>query len=165
MLDFSDQTPQLMMLMGIVLLGWIMVRRQMKARRRSNQQDRQHRAAMRQMGRRQQSGAPLADAPPETARWQAAMFDLQRDLKAELDTKICVVQSLLKQVDQRIARLESLQADAPAALPPSPLGEEQADQAARLDAQGYPAERIAAVLDVPVGDVELVLATRRPPQS
>lgn len=162
MLDFSNQTPQLMMLAGIVMLGWTLVRRQMKARKRSRQDDRQHRIALKQMGKQQSNSLPLADAPVETLRWQGAMFDLQRELKAELETKICVVQSLLNQVDQRIARLENLQGGpAPVELPPLPLSDTQLRRALQLHGDGHPSAEIAAELQLPVGDVELALATRR----
>ena len=39
------------------------------------------------------------------------MFDLQRELKAELDTRIVIVQTLLKQVDHKIEALSTLQAN------------------------------------------------------
>src|SRR6056297_2514443 len=120
MLDFSNQTPQLMMLTGIVLLGWTFVRRQMKAKKKSRQDDREYRQAVKQMGKQTTSSLPLADAPVETQRWQVAMFDLQRELKAELETKICVVQSLLQQVDQRIERLESFPQTEHAVQVPAP---------------------------------------------
>ncbi|QEG38760.1 hypothetical protein [Roseimaritima ulvae] len=162
MLDFSDQTPQWMMLAGIVMLGWTLVRRQMKARKRSRQEDRQHRAALKQMGKQQATSLPLADAPVETLRWQAAMFDLQRELKAELETKICVVQSLLKQVDQRIARLEDLQGGlVRVELPPLPLTAAQLRRAMQLHGEGHPIADIAAELKLPIGDVELALAANR----
>ncbi len=162
MLDFSNQTPQLMMLAGIVMLGWTLVRRQMKARKRSRQDDRQHRVALKQMGKQQANSMPLADAPVETLRWQAAMFDLQRELKAELETKICVVQSLLNQVDERIARLENLQGGAGVVeLPPLPLTATELQRALQLHRDGHPTADIATELKLPVGDGELALATDR----
>lgn len=51
---------------------------------------------------------PLSDAPIETQRWQIALFDLQRELKGELDSRIAVIQMLMRQVDEKIAKLESL---------------------------------------------------------
>lgn len=98
------------MVAGFVLLGWILLRRQLRARRRIWDRERQHQQAVRTLAHDQRSGAPLADAPVETLRWQGAMFDLQREMQAELETKICVVQSLLRQVDQRMAELRKLQA-------------------------------------------------------
>ncbi|QDS91973.1 hypothetical protein FF011L_07090 [Roseimaritima multifibrata] len=108
MLDFSSQFPQLMMLAGIVLMGWVFVRRQMKSKKRYRQEDRQHRQALKKVAASKPQSMPLADAPVETLRWQGAMFDLQRELKAELETKIMVVQTLLRQVDERIQYMETL---------------------------------------------------------
>lgn len=105
----TPQMPQMMMVAGFVLLGWILLRRQLRARRRIWDDERQHQQAVRTLAHDQRSGAPLADAPVETLRWQGAMFDLQREMQAELETKICVVQSLLRQVDQRMAELRKLQ--------------------------------------------------------
>ncbi|GEM_PF-4419834 len=162
MLDFSNQTPQLMMLTGIVLLGWTFVRRQMKAKKKSRQDDRDYQHAVKQMGKQKTSSLPLADAPVETQRWQVAMFELQRELKAELETKICVVQSLLNQVDQRIERLESLQhAERSVQLPEPPLAPEQLEAAEDLYERGFSVVDIAGQLQLPLGDIELALATSK----
>ena len=96
---------------------------------------------------------PLADAPVETLRWQAAMFDLQRDLKAELDTKIAVVQSLLREVDQRLAKLHAASVAAA-----GPLSAEQWAEAQRLQREGFSPCEIAKRIDAPIGDVELALS-------
>ncbi len=45
----------------------------------------------------------------ETQRWQVAMFDLQRELKAELDTRISIVQALIRQLDERIETLAAIE--------------------------------------------------------
>ena len=50
----------------------------------------------------------LVDAPDNVLRWQVEMHDTARDLKAELDSKIGVLQSLVKMADDRIAQLTSL---------------------------------------------------------
>ncbi len=102
---------QLMMVAGFILLAWVLVRRRLSGRRRLRQEVlASDKAAARQTAETSRS-LPLADAPLETQRWQVAMFELHRDLKADLDTRIAVVGSLLRQVDQRIAHLESLQQD------------------------------------------------------
>ncbi|XZE53926.1 hypothetical protein SH139x_005699 [Planctomycetaceae bacterium SH139] len=105
---------QAMMLAGIGLMIWVLFRRHLKLRARSRAHDRQHQRQQVEQRRlwetQTKSGAPLADAPIAVARWQAGMFDLQRDLKAELETKIAVLQSVVRQADQRIAQLGQLQA-------------------------------------------------------
>jgi len=155
MLDFTTQRPQLMMLAGIVMLGWVLVRRQIKTRRRLSREQRHHDRAVRDRGRQDTRRVPLSGAPVETLRWQGEMFDLQRELKAELETKIAVVQSLLRQVDQRIDRLESH------AESVDPLTADQAEQVRRLNAAGETAQAIAARLELPLGDVEWQLAITR----
>jgi NAD dependent epimerase/dehydratase family enzyme len=91
------------------MLGWVLARRQIKSRRQLNQNARVANKAVKAIRDYKEPAVPLAGAPVETQRWQAAMFDLQRELKADLDTRIVIVQTLLQQVDQRIDRLENLQ--------------------------------------------------------
>lgn len=104
----SSFQSQMMLLSGFVLLGWIMVRRTIRARRRGRRDAADWKQLEKQTAARAASAVPLADAPVEVLRWQSAMFDLQRELKAELDTKISVVQAMIRLADQRIATLESL---------------------------------------------------------
>lgn len=51
---------------------------------------------------------PLLDAPPELLRWQVEMHETARDLKAELDTKIAVLQRLVIDARQQADRLEAI---------------------------------------------------------
>ena len=103
------QQAQLLLVAGFVMLGWVLARRQIKSRRQHNQNARVANKAVKAIRDYKDPAVPLAGAPVETQRWQAAMFDLQRELKADLDTRIVIVQTLLQQVDQRIDRLENLQ--------------------------------------------------------
>ena len=106
-MPFPFETSQLTLLAGILLLGWILMRRQLRSRTSLRAMDREDQAIMRQQAMRDKpSAVPLQDAPPETQRWLVEMHDLQRELKAELDTKIVVVQTLLRQADERIATLK-----------------------------------------------------------
>lgn len=109
MFELSNQQSQMMMVAGIILMGWILIRRQIKARYRQNAQSRFDREFANTLAKADAPrGIPLATAPPETQRWQAEMLDLQRELKAELDMKIAIVQTLIRQADEKIARLASL---------------------------------------------------------
>lgn len=154
MFDFTTQRPQLMMLAGIVMLGWVLMRRQMKLRKKSHADERRQERAMRAMGQTQTQGVPLAGAPVETMRWQGELFDLQRELKAELETKIAVVQSLLRQADERIERLETSVANHPLSL-------EQSRQVAEMSTAGFTASDIAERLSLPKGEVEWALAMQK----
>ncbi|MEM1069704.1 MAG: hypothetical protein AAGG48_07500 [Planctomycetota bacterium] len=105
----SMQQAQLLLVAGFVMLGWVLARRQIKMRRRVNRNAKTANKAVEAIRNYREPSVPLSGAPVETQRWQAAMFDLQRELKADLDTRIMIVQTLLQQVDQRIERLEYLQ--------------------------------------------------------
>ena len=99
----------LWMLAGFLLLGWVMARMSLQRRKaRIDQRSEEHEVRRRLSSDRPKS-LPLSDAPIETQRWQVAMFDLQRELKGELDSRIAITQSLIRQLDQRIAQIESLQ--------------------------------------------------------
>jgi hypothetical protein len=102
---------QLLMVAGFVMLAWVLARRQIRMQRRANQEARAADKALQSIRQGRIPAVPLSDAPKETQRWQVAMFDLQRELKAELDTRIAIVQTLLRQVDERIARLSSLESE------------------------------------------------------
>lgn len=104
------QGAQLWMVAGFLILGWVLARRQMRMGKRVNREARAANRQLEKMRNRKEPVLPLSDAPPETQRWQVAMFDLQRELTAELDTRISIVQTLLHQVDQKIVRLEELEA-------------------------------------------------------
>jgi hypothetical protein len=109
MLEISSQPAQAMLLAGMVLMGWMLIRRQIVARRRQHKEDRTGSDFVKQLSRADApAGVPLASAPPETQRWQAEMLQLQRELKAELDMKVAVVNALLRQADEKINQLAAL---------------------------------------------------------
>ncbi len=109
MLELNAQQSQMMLLAGLILMGWILIRRQIKARHSQNAQSRTDHDLTRGLAKTDSpQGIPLASAPPDTQRWQAEMLDLQRELKAELDMKIVVVQSLIRQADEKITQLSAL---------------------------------------------------------
>ena len=162
------QKAQLFMVVGFLLLGWVLARRQMKLRKRVNGDARVANRELEKLRKRKDPVLPLADAPPETLRWQGAMFDLQRELKAELDTRIVIVQTLMRQLDQRMEKLASMQAGGSGAvgsgaqetmLPPSADFSQRIRMLSNL---GHTSTEIASQTGVSVGDVELTLsATQR----
>jgi len=99
----------LWMLAGFLLLGWVMARMTVQRRKRNVRQKGEDRELQRKIARDRPTALPLSDAPVELQRWQVAMFDLQRELKGELDSRIAITQSLMRQLDQRIAVLQELQ--------------------------------------------------------
>ena len=54
------------------------------------------------------SADPLRDAPPEVHRWQVGMHDTARELSAQLDSKLRVLQSYTRSAAQEADRLEAL---------------------------------------------------------
>ncbi|EMI56143.1 hypothetical protein [Rhodopirellula sallentina] len=98
----------LWMLAGFLLLGWVMARMTVQRRRRQIRQRGEEREIQRRLDKTSSTALPLSDAPVEVQRWQVAMFDLQRELKGELDSRIAVTQSLMRQLDQRIAVLQEM---------------------------------------------------------
>jgi hypothetical protein len=94
---------------GFLLLGWVLARMTISRKKKAIQQRGESRETQRRLDSEVKTALPLSDAPIETQRWQVAMFDLQRELTGDLDTRIAVVQNLIRQADQRIAVLQELE--------------------------------------------------------
>ncbi len=131
--------------------------------------------------------AALIDAPREILRWQVGMHDLARDLKAELDSKISVLQATMRlareeseRLDAAILRAEQLglssrrdtlseieriaqEADSTTGSLPH-LQDQLLDGRSReiydLADRGCGPQAIAETTGVPRGDVELLLSLR-----
>lgn len=142
---------QMMLLGGFVILTWVLIRRTIRAKKRERIASAEWKQQQRQTESANASAVPLATAPVELLRWQGAMFDLQRELKAELETKISVLQAMVQLADQRIATLQRLESGGAA---PAARGAE----VQRLAAEGMPAAEIAAALRVPLGEIERLLS-------
>lgn len=163
MLAAFFETPQLWMLAGFLMLGWVLARRTIYRRKRLVKENRESKAAMKKLMVKTDPAVPLCDAPVETQRWQIAMFDLQRELKADLDTRIAVVQSLVRMADERIAELSRLESatgisSGPAIVTPGQLDTTRRQHISALSQSGYTAAEIAQKVGVAVGDVELTLS-------
>lgn len=124
----------------------------------------------------------LIDAPADVARWEVAMHETARDMKAELDTKMVALQTLTRMAQAESERLEAaitrarqLGLDAPRdvldridnfsptePLPPSTpaLPPALREQIYTLANQGHPAAKISAETGAPLGEVELTLSLR-----
>ncbi len=118
-------------------------------------------------GRKTQSTQSLTpqrpSSPAEHAhsieRWEVRMYDLQRDMLAELNTKLSALQHLLKEADERISRLEGLANPQPPAAEPSSVSPARQAVYALADT-GHDPRQIAAQLNMPLGEVELQLNLR-----
>ncbi len=147
---------QLLLLAGFIMLCWVLARRQVAMRKRVNRDARVANRELSKIRNHKETAVPLCDAPPETQRWQAALFDLQRELKADLDTRIAIVQSLVRQADQRIARLEALERSWNVR---SQITGGKHELVAGLIREGHTASEIATRTGLPVGDIELTIST------
>lgn len=152
------QQAQLLMVAGFILLCWVLVRRQVKLRKRVNKNTRVANRALKALRERRDPAVPLSDAPPETQRWQIAMFDLQRELKAELESRIVLVQTLIRQLDQRIERLSDLESKSdPAPTELRGYTPQQQHNIVQLARAGHSADEIASQFAMRVGDVQRIL--------
>ncbi|TWU58812.1 hypothetical protein Poly51_15920 [Rubripirellula tenax] len=154
------QRSQFLAVAGFVMLGWVLARRTLRNRKRVNQDTRAANKELHRIRTSKPSALPLADAPPETQRWQVALFDTQRELKAELDTRIVIVQTLLRQVDAKIRHLSELQGRPEIEPAADPAGDRRHEIEAMV-MSGHTAEEIAKAMGLPIGNVEMTIATVR----
>ena len=55
---------------------------------------------------------PAPASPKEYERWQVEMHDLSRELKAEIDCKIILLEQLIREANEAATRLEAARRDA-----------------------------------------------------
>ncbi len=116
-MDFLFQNKSSLLFgLGVVIMIAILMRRWSRYFKRQRSAKRKSGRAAGQASKSQQ---PLMDAPPEILRWQVEMHETARDLKAELDTKIAVLQRLTidarrhaQRLDEVLQRAERLEASA-----------------------------------------------------
>ena len=150
------QAAQFLMVGGFVMLAWVLARRKIRAGKKVHADTKRANRQIKLMREHKEPSVPLSGAPAETQRWQAAMFDLQRELKAELDSRIIVVQTLINQVDEKIHQLNSLQSK----LEPGHTAELSIrTKIQELVQSGFNAREIALKTGVPLDDVELTIAS------
>jgi hypothetical protein len=95
-----------MFLLGVVLMTVILLRRTLRYSRRRRQLEPRAAATRPVVNREPDRGQPLIDAPPELLRWQVEMHETARDLKAELDSKLSALQTLVRLAREERERLE-----------------------------------------------------------
>lgn len=166
------QIENWMLFAGVSLMVVIMLRRYWRYYGKLKRKNRQEERARSTLKRDGVAHSPLLDAPPETLRWQVEMHDTARELKAELDTKIGVLQTLVRMADERIAQLSiATERQRTATAPPGhvrehvhpsgPPGNESLRRSVfELADRGWDARAIAAEIERPVGDVEMILSLR-----
>ncbi len=101
---------------GIALLTMILLRRSWRYERRRRRRVRTEQRATRSGstgGEPAASSDPLRDAPAEVLRWHVALHESARHLQAQLDSKIVIVDRLVREARQEAERLEGLLARFP----------------------------------------------------
>lgn len=151
----QDHLQQLMMLAGLGLLCWMMLRGKMRRRQmQSNTTFSLGHNSNAQITKAAFSGTKSLGAPAEVLRWQVELHDLARELKAELDSKLVAVGAMTRSYDHAARRLAEMirlaeQIQLPAA---SPLSETH-----RLAELGWEPSKIAKMLDLSESDVMQML--------
>jgi hypothetical protein len=82
--------------------------------------------------------ASRGEEPEDMDHWEVQMHDTARDLSAQLDSKLSMLQALVAEADRAAARLEA--ALAHAAEPAPPVGPASPGRAAGADSPPRPAE-------------------------
>ena len=104
----ASNTSSLLFLAGVLLLTVILLRRAYRYQRRRREETRGERSDFgRRAAPKPRPVAPVADAPPHVLRWQVAMHDAVRDLRAEADSKMRALQAVIQRADEASARLEA----------------------------------------------------------
>lgn len=97
----AEINPTMLFMLGALLIVSVMLRRAMRALSRDAS------ASDCALPREPTTAGPrVSGATDELARWEIRMHELSRDLSGQLDTKIIVVEQLLRRVEQQTARLE-----------------------------------------------------------
>ena len=147
-----------MMIAGIGVICWLLIRGRMSNRRRSQNgvivnTKLAHNANA--IGTKHGfTGTSSLGAPPDVLKWQVELHDLGRELKAELDSKLLAVRAMTHSYDRAAGELRDLiAATQNLSLPAdSPL-----ERARALSREGWSHEKIASALGIGEADVETLL--------
>ena len=86
---------------GLALLTVLLLMRSWRYQRRTRTARRRHTTAV------SERSLGLSDAPRDILRWQVAMHETARDLKAELDSKMSALQAIIGIAQRESSRLEA----------------------------------------------------------
>ena len=150
----ADNLQALMLMAGVGLMCWLMLRGRLKRRRHAVLPVMTQPSSARELPGLAFRGTQSAGAPAEVLRWQVELHDLGRELKAELDCKLVAVRSLTLSYDQAARRLAEMirLAEQVSAGVGCPLVE-----ARRLSGLGWEPSRIAVALGMPQREIEQLL--------
>ncbi len=185
--------PGAMLGLGIAMMLMILLRRSFRYHQKLKRQARKAAKPPARPTRRQEQltnmfdrASPLLDAPSTILRWQVEMQELGRELKAEIDTKMRLLEVLVRRSNEAAERLEAAathaerlgcveraqtaevdsveslaeQAAKNRSATPAPPVPACADQVYAMADSGTNTADIADCIGLPVGDVEFVLSLR-----
>ena len=181
MLIAEFDLSQGMMLAGVALLVFLMMRRhrqyqrqiRVDARRERKEKARAKAEAKETVVRASQ---PLMDAPDSILKWHVEMHETARELQGQLDSKMRSLQILIAQANVTMSQLQkaaaNLQKDdegmderlpddweeVTVELPTK----EKCSEIYSLHDEGNTADDISGQVGIPVGDIELILSLRTP---
>ena len=157
----NNPVQQFMMITGIGILCWVIIRMRFKGRRKAALPVRTgplgHNANA--TGYKNQfAGTASLGAPPDVLKWQVELHDLGRELKGELDSKMLAVRNLTRQYDVAANRLGALikLAEQVQLSPQSP-----AALALRLAAEGWETSKIARTISMTEAETQQLIAAGR----
>jgi hypothetical protein len=153
-----------------LVIGWLLLR----THRYLARQKRNDSPLVRVARPKQADAGHHLDAPPDVLRWEVQMHETARELSAQLDSKMRVLQVLIAEADRAAARLEAAEgkppdaAGQPTGADPQPTTQAEGLKSTRrrqeeiyaLADYGHDAAEIARRTGSPVGEVELILGLR-----
>lgn len=155
--DLDPNLQSLMIIGGLGVVCWLMIRSRMKNMKSSNTVViPKLKFNANATGQPETfSGTQSLGAPKEVLRWQIELHDLGRELKGELDSKMIAIQALTQSSDQAALRLSELiqMAENLRFGPESPIAKVR-----QLAAQNWTSEKIAAQTGLSANEVQSLLA-------
>lgn len=98
-----------LLLVGLALLTFILLRRSYRYYRRKKKEDKKNVVAeIQRRGEKSEPrrDLPLIDAPVELTRWHVEMHEVARDINAELNSKMISMQALIRLADEATQRMK-----------------------------------------------------------
>lgn len=92
--------PKTMLIVGVLMIGLVLIRFLLRPKRGPKPYD--------SPLRREGTPAHMLDAPVEVGRWEVQMHETARNLMGELNTKIAIVEQLVRDANAAAERLEKV---------------------------------------------------------
>jgi len=153
--DGPAYLPTVLAIFGFVVIGWTMLRSLRKRAARPSSMAEPPRERIEKLREEAAARASVESV-------MADAVELRQRLAAQLDSKAAMLERLIAEADDRLARLRSQPGGAPTPESPSrPQSDPLRHEIYRLADEGLDPLEIAQRVDQPRGHVELTLALRR----